>query len=186
MRNVASKSLIWATVLLRTVAGKSAQAEGQQENLIGCWGAAYEYDSVYNRDGSATGNARLCSREPTAKACGDQSYLDVTYCFDREGNAYGSETHCVFTKKGPLCHGSDGLSGSYRLQGNRMDFFEPVEEGEEASRELAWSCSFSISENPDVLGFSDCDRSMKIFFRDCDFSQGIQEYKTSRCELTSR
>ncbi|MBJ6127254.1 hypothetical protein [Microvirga splendida] len=184
MKNFASKSLIWAAVMLGTVASTPSWAEGQQENLIGCWGAAYEYDSLYNRDGSATGNARLCSREPTAKACGGQSYLDVTYCFDREGNAYGGETHCVLTKKGPICHGSDGLSGSYRLQSNRINFFHPGENGE--GQKLAWSCSLSFSENAGVLEFGDCEQAMKTFFRDCQFSRDSEEYKTEKCGIASK
>jgi hypothetical protein len=183
----ASTSLIWTAILLMTVTCTPVWSAEQQENLIGCWSAAYEYDSLYNRDGSSTGSARLCSREPNANACGDRSYLHVTYCFDRSGNAYGGEGHCWTTMKGRICHGSDGLSGSYRLQGNRMNFFQATEGAENSgSQELAWSCSLSFSENMNVLEFGDCTKSMKTFFRDCDSSRDSEEYKTDKCKLASR
>ena len=185
-----SKPLIWMSILAMKLACTPVWAGVQQEDLIGCWSAAYEYDSVKNSDGGTTGNARLCSREPTAGGCGGRAYLAVTYCFDRKGAAYGAESHCWSTKKGPICHGSDGLSGSYHLQDNRMNFFSLAEEGDEAeerkkddTRALAWSCSLSISSHPDVIEFSDCAQTMKAFFRDCDLSQKGGEYQTNRCEV---
>jgi hypothetical protein len=186
MRIHALKPVIWVSLLLIKAGSAPAWAEVRQENLIGCWSAAYEYDSLSNIDGSPKGSARLCSRGPSSEGCGHRGHLEVTYCFDRGGNAYGAEAHCWSGKEGRvICHGSDGLSGSYRLQGNRMDFFRSAEENDEA-RELAWSCAFSISEHPDVLEFADCTRVMKTFFRDCDLSQKNEEYRTKKCELTPK
>jgi hypothetical protein len=180
------KPPIWIIALLAGVASPSVRAEVRQENLIGCWSAAYRYDSLDDKNGDATGSARLCSREPTAEGCGDDSYLEVTYCFGRDGHAFGSETHCFPAMKNGrrICHGSDGLSGLYRLQGNRMDFFEPAEEGEDiAARDPAWSCVASISGQPKALELADCTHAMKAFFRNCDFGREIEEHKTDKCEL---
>lgn len=183
----APKYPIWVTVLLMAATCATARADVLQENLIGCWSAAYEYDSLYNRDGSPAGNARLCSGGTGAEACGGRSSLHVTYCFDRGGSAYGGETHCWSSKGKGICHGSDGLSGSYRLQGNWMSFYRPTESGENnEAQTLAWACSVSFSERADVLEFGDCAQSTKTLFRDCDFSRDSEEYKTDRCELTSR
>jgi len=184
----ASKPLIWVTILMGVTCAP-VRAETQQENLIGCWSATYEYDSLYNRNGTPTGSARLCSRDPKEKACDGRGYLHVTYCFDRKGDAYGGEMHCFGKMKEGrgVCHGSDGLSGVYRLQGNRMNFFEATEEGASSdSQKLGWSCSLSFSENMNVLEFGDCAQPMKTFFRDCGFGRDIEEYKTSKCELSPR
>jgi hypothetical protein len=181
-----SKPVIWTALLLVKAACMPAWAEAPEESLIGCWSAAYEYDSLHGDD-SANGGARLCSRAPGAGACGNGSHLAVTYCFDKGGRAYGSETHCWSAKGRGICHGSDGLSGSYRLQGNRMNFFRAAEEGEkDDAQELAWSCSFSISGHPGVLEFSDCAQAMRTFFRDCDFGQKFEEYRTDNCGPNAR
>lgn len=182
----ASKHLIWVAILAGATYAP-VRAEMQQEDLIGCWSAAYEYDSLYNRDGTPTGSARLCSRDPKDRMCGGRGYLHVTYCFSRKGDAYGGEAHCGTTKKGPICHGSDGLSGFYRLKDNRMNFYQSAEIGEnDKAQELAWSCSISFSEHANVLEFGSCTQNMKTFFRDCDFGRDSEEYTTTKCELTAR
>jgi hypothetical protein len=177
---------IWAALLLTAVTCTSSHADTQEKRLIGCWSAAYEYDSVHSKDGTPSGSARLCSRKPSLNNCGADSYLDVTYCFDGKGDAYGSEVHCSATPK-RICHGTDGLSGRYGVQGSRLDFFQRSEDdyGDDV-QELGWSCSFSISGPPEVLEFADCDVAMKTFFRDCDFGQKIEEYQNAACETAPR